>query len=168
MRCVQFSLDYKLCLLYRETIIKATNLSKNQTLASKIGRHPWPSAKTHNNYLIALRNNYWKPSLIRIGIRIRMRRAYNTRHTYCTVALMHGVKILLEKYARWIPGTDGGRERRLLEQAMQDSSPHRPQVQITNSQTIDNSLNINEENDLRIGRHDWTRTNDPYHVKVVL
>jgi integrase len=71
------------------------------------------------------RDRFWNPSLRRCGV--RPRRAYATRHTYCTVALMgrinpayialqagHSVKTLLEKYARWIPGADAGREREAL------------------------------------------------------
>ena len=120
------------------------------------------------------RDHYWHPTLKRLGI--RKRRSYATRHTYCTAALMHGVnpayianqaghsvKMLLEKYARWIPGADGGSERLLLAAAMGGSmisSPVLPQK--TNS--LDKSLKTNQ----KIGRHDWTRTNDPYHVKVVL
>lgn len=65
------------------------------------------------------RDHYWKPALKRLGI--RGRRPYCTRHTYCTVALMagvppsyiamqagHSVKMLLDTYARWIPGNDAG------------------------------------------------------------
>lgn len=76
------------------------------------------------------RDHYWTPTLKRLGI--RHRRAYNTRHTYATTALMAGVnpayiarqlghantKMLFEKYARWIDGADKGRERKLLEAAL--------------------------------------------------
>lgn len=76
------------------------------------------------------RDHYWTPALKRLGI--RHRRAYNTRHTYATTALMAGVnpvyiagqlghtttKMLFEKYARWIDGADNGRERRALEAAL--------------------------------------------------
>lgn len=121
------------------------------------------------------REHYWQPSLKRLGI--RRRRPYSTRHAYCTVALMrgvnpayianqagHSVKMLLEKYARWIPGADGGSERRLLEAAMaadyQNSSPDLPQETKAFAKLLKTMENL--------GRHDWTRTNDPYHVKVVL
>ncbi len=70
------------------------------------------------------RDHYWKPALKRLGI--RERRAYCTRHTYCTAALMaglppayiaaqagHSVKMLLDVYARWIPGADTGARDRL-------------------------------------------------------
>jgi len=76
------------------------------------------------------RDHYWKPTLKRLGI--RHRRAYSTRHTYATTALMAGVnpayiarqlghantKMLFEKYARWIDGADKGAERRALETAL--------------------------------------------------
>lgn len=121
------------------------------------------------------RDHYWYPSLKRLGI--RKRRSYATRHTYCTTALMHGVnpayiasqaghsvKTLLEKYARWIPGADGGNERRRLEAAMggeiQNTSLNLPQKNQDSSKSLNNLK--------KLGRHDWTRTNDPYHVKVVL
>lgn len=85
------------------------------------------------------RDHYWQPTLKRLGI--RKRRSYVTRHTYCTVALMHGVnpayiasqaghsvKMLLDRYARWLPGADGGNERRLLEEAMGNSSQIPPKI----------------------------------------
>lgn len=67
---------------------------------------------------------------------IRERRAYCTRHTYCTVGLMgnvrpayiaaqagHSLKMLLEVYTRWIPANDGGAERL----AMAAAQGHRPE-----------------------------------------
>ena len=76
------------------------------------------------------RDHYWTPTLKRLGI--RHRRAYNTRHTYATTALMRGVnpayiarqlghantKMLFETYSRWIDGADKGVERRAMEEAM--------------------------------------------------
>lgn len=63
----------------------------------------------------AFRRGYWTPTLKRLGIRYR--RPYNTRHTYATVMLMsgarlawiadqmgHSVEVLLDRYAKWIPG----------------------------------------------------------------
>ena len=35
-------------------------------------------------------------------------------------------------------------------------------------QTIDPSTTVLAPFSTNFGRHDWTRTNDPYHVKVVL
>lgn len=76
------------------------------------------------------RDHYWTPTLKRLGI--RHRRAYNTRHTFATSALMAGVnpayiarqlghantKMLFETYSRWIDGADKGAERRAMEAAM--------------------------------------------------
>lgn len=76
------------------------------------------------------RDHYWTPTLKRLGI--RHRRAYNTRHTYATTALMAGVnpayiarqmghtnsKMLFEKYSRWIDGADKGVQRAALEIAL--------------------------------------------------
>lgn len=76
------------------------------------------------------RDNYWKPSVARTGVRYRP--CYNTRHTFASAALMtatapayvaaqlgHSVKMLFEKYARWIPGNDAGTARATLRAAMQ-------------------------------------------------
>lgn len=75
------------------------------------------------------RDHYWTPALRRCGI--RHRRAYQTRHTYATVALMGSVnpayvsrqmghknaKMLFTIYAKWIDGADQGRERAKLQAA---------------------------------------------------
>jgi integrase len=114
------------------------------------------------------RDHFWQPCLRRIGI--RMRRPYQTRHTYATTALMGGVnpayisrqmghksaKMLFSVYAKWIDSADRGRERAKLED-MLNLSPICP--------TDPTSKPLSEGES---GRHDWTRTNDPYHVKVVL
>ena len=100
------------------------------------------------------RDHYWKPALRRCGIRDR--RAYQTRHTYATVALMAGVnpayisrqlghrsaKMLFDVYAKWIDGADRGRERAKLEAA-------------TSPQEV-------PQNQESPGRRDWTRTNSPW------
>jgi len=76
------------------------------------------------------RERYWKPSLLRL--RMRMRRAYATRHTYATAALMRGVppayiarqlghvnsQMVHQTYTRWIDGADSGHAQRLMEAAM--------------------------------------------------
>lgn len=75
------------------------------------------------------RDHYWRPALKRLGI--RWRSAYNTRHTFATVALMaglppayiasilgHTVAVLLSRYARWIPEGTGTSPRELLARAM--------------------------------------------------
>ena len=141
--------------------------------ASDIFENPETGRAWHDER--SQRDNYWTPSLKRLGI--RSRRAYSTRHTYCTVALMHGVnpayiasqaghsvRTLLEKYARWISGADGGSERLKLIAAMDGSGGHLPHDCPKDSKSDRKLLKSNEN----LGRHDWTRTNDPYHVKVVL
>jgi integrase len=122
------------------------------------------------------RDHYWKPSLERCGI--RPRRAYTTRHTFCTSALMagvnpayiaaqagHSLKMLLEVYAKWISGADGGSERDRLRVALAgNSSPILPQ---TAAAQKDKAPSSEEKTGPNIGRRDWTRTNDPHHVKDV-
>lgn len=75
------------------------------------------------------RDHYWTPTLRRLGI--RHRRAYQTRHTYATIALMGGVnpvyvsrqmghrtaQMLFRVYSKWIDGADQNRERDKLEAA---------------------------------------------------
>lgn len=76
------------------------------------------------------RKTYWAPTLKLLGM--RQRDAYQTRHTYATLLLMNGLnpayiakqlghttmKMLLERYARWIPGADGGREKAKIDAAI--------------------------------------------------
>jgi integrase len=70
--------------------------------------------------------DYWHPTLKALGIRGRV--AYQTRHTYATLALMEGVNVVylakqlghspvicLRHYGTWIPGEDNGREKAKLE-----------------------------------------------------
>ena len=133
-----------------------------------VTRQPWHDERSQ-------REHYWTPTLKRL--KIRRRRAYCTRHTFCTVALMAGVnpayiaaqaghstRMLLEKYTRWIPGADGGSERARLAAAMAGQQTAR------SSQTVPNAV-AEEANSLiqkvKSGRRDWTRTNDPHHVKDV-
>lgn len=87
-----------------------------------VTRRPWHDERSQ-------RDHYWKPSLRRL--RIRDRRAYQTRHTYATTALMAGAnpayiarqmghksaKMLFTVYAKWIDGADRGRERDKLNAA---------------------------------------------------
>lgn len=105
-----------------------TELKRNEDgLEADLFENPVTGRPWHDER--SQRDHYWKPALKRCGIRAR--RAYCTRHTYCTVALMagvnpayiagqagHSVKMLLEVYARWIPGADGGSQKRLLAKAM--------------------------------------------------
>lgn len=99
-----------------------TKMKRADIFENPVTGRPWHDERSQ-------RDHYWKPSLRRLGI--RERRSYTTRHTFCTVALMnrvqpayiaaqagHSLKMLLDVYARWIPGADGGAEREALEAAM--------------------------------------------------
>lgn len=118
-----------LSIMKPHTFLKAGDVFQNPVT----GR-PWHDER-------AQRDHYWTPALKRLGI--RQRRAYATRHTYATVALMGGVnpayiarqlghastKMLFDKYARWIDGADQGVEKQRLEAAMGLVSPHqRPKI----------------------------------------
>ncbi|HEV2562335.1 MAG TPA: DUF3596 domain-containing protein [Rhizomicrobium sp.] len=83
---------------------------------------PWTSDRKQ-------REEYFYPTLKALGI--RQRRAYNTRHSYATMALMGGVNLayvarqlghkdttmLLRHYAKWIDGADKGVEAAKLNAA---------------------------------------------------
>jgi integrase len=90
------------------------------------GRH-YPAAPWHDER--RQRDHYWKPALKRAKVRWRV--PYNCRHTFASTALMtgtppayiaaqlgHSVKVLLEKYARWVPGNDAHAARDRLRAAM--------------------------------------------------
>jgi len=80
---------------------------------------PWPDVQDQ-------RQLYFHPALRALGI--RSRDAYQTRHSYATLALMSGVSpayiarqlghattaMLFQNYSRWIDGGDDGREARKL------------------------------------------------------
>ena len=102
--------------------------------ADPAGR-PWTSDRKQ-------REEYFYHALKALGI--CRRRAYSTRHTYATVALMAGVNpayiarqlghkdtsMLLKHYARWIDGGDKGAERSKLDVAFTANWPgigHKPQ-----------------------------------------
>lgn len=73
------------------------------------------------------RDHYWKPALEATGVRYR--RAYQTRHTYAANCLSAGVnptyvaaqmghkdaRMLFTVYAKWIYGSDRGREKAKME-----------------------------------------------------
>lgn len=81
------------------------------------------------------RRKHWQPTLKRLGL--RMRDAYQTRHTFATMNLMAGAnpawiakqmghknaQMLWTRYGRWIPDADAGRERAKLEALLQNG-PH--------------------------------------------
>lgn len=108
------------------------------------------------------RDHYWKPTLRRLGI--RSRRAYATRHTYATAAIMggvkpayvaqqlgHDVKQLFDRYARWIKEADTGSDKRALQAVMSANLPMNCPREDENSGKPLKSLG-------EIGRRDWTRT----------
>lgn len=88
------------------------------------------------------RDTYWKPCLRALGL--RQRRAYATRHTFATVALMGGVRpayvseqmghtdtrMFFEVYARWINGVDKGLQRKLMAEAFSTTPPRRAEESI--------------------------------------
>jgi hypothetical protein len=66
-------------------------------------------------------------------------------------------------YAKWIRQADDGGAKAKLANALRGAkpvSPYSPEVPQQGLPTADS-----EE---KSGRRDWTRTNDPHHVKVVL
>lgn len=93
---------------------------------------PWLSERK-------LREAWFLPCLKALGIRHRP--AYNTRHTYATVALMAGLNpayiarqlghantaMLFKHYAKWIEGADSGAEARKLEGAFGTNLGHQKQ-----------------------------------------
>ena len=81
----------------------------------------------------------------------------------------HDLKMLTTVYAKWIPGGDGGAERDRLRAAFsQNSSPILPQPSDPRNDEASKSLSHKKLAARDAGRRDWTRTNDPHHVKVVL
>lgn len=125
-----------------------------------IFEHPETEAPWHDER--AQRDTYWKPCLRRL--RIRQRRAYATRHTYATVALMGGVnaayvagqmghsstKMFFETYARWINGADKGVQRAAMQAAFGNLPPVCPQEAQSSAKSL-----ISLE---KTGRRDWIRT----------
>ena len=149
----------------RFTYLKTEDIFENPVTGA-----PWHDDRSQ-------RDHYWKPTLKRLGIRAR--RAYQTRHTYATTALMAGVnptyisrqmghanaKMLFTVYAKWIDSADRGREKAKMEAVLRSHLADTSIQTNSNLSRICPSTPANIEN---TGRHDWTRTNDPYHVKVVL
>jgi integrase len=132
------------------TFMKSTDV---EIFENPVTGRPWHDERSQ-------RDHYWQPSLKRIGI--RMRRPYQTRHTYATNALMAGVnpayvsrqmghrsaKMLFSVYAKWIDNADNGREKAKMEALLKsNNAPRMPQLPDFT------------------GRHDWTRTNPPIEIK---
>lgn len=102
------------------------------------------------------RDNYWTPTLKRLGIRYR--RPYNTRHTYATALIMAGCnpswlarqmgnspRVIFKHYAKWIDAADRNRQRGIQDAAFTRLKPQ---------QFV---LNLSPADDLS-GRRDWDRT----------
>lgn len=79
------------------------------------------------------RENFWRPTLKRLGIRYRS--PYETRHTYATIMLMagvtpafaarqlgHSVEQFLRTYSKWIDGGANVVEMAKVEAALRDNS----------------------------------------------
>jgi integrase len=124
-----------------------TFMKSGEIFENPVTGAPWHDERSQ-------RDHYWQPTLKRLGI--RMRRSYQTRHTYATTALMAGVnpayisrqmghasaKMLFSVYSKWIDNADNGREKAKMEAVLRShiapNLPHLPSF---------------------LGRHDWTRTN---------
>lgn len=131
-----------------------TSMKSEYIFENPLTGAPWHDERSQ-------RDTYWKPCLKRL--RIRQRRAYCTRHTYATVALMGGVnaayvaaqmghsstKMFFETYARWIEGADKGIQRAAMAAAFGNLAPVWPQGR----DQFPKSLNSQEET----GRRDWIR-----------
>ena len=118
--------------LKAHTLLLKVERNGDPDTAADIFQNPITGRHWHDER--SQRDTYWKPCLKRLGI--RWRKPYNTRHTFATVALMagvkpaylaaqlgHSIKILLDKYTRWIPANDHGTERLALAAAM-GTNPH--------------------------------------------
>jgi integrase len=140
----------------------------NDIFQNPLTGRPWHDER-------AQRDTYWKPAMQGCGLSARG--AYKTRHTFATVALMNGVnpsyiaaqlghansQLVHTTYSKWISKADGGAQLAKLEAALRTaaSRPH-------HSPEIPQSLSAEQASQENSGRRDWTRTNDPHHVKVVL
>lgn len=126
-----------LALMKPHTFMLKIKREKDSDTAADIFQNPITGKPWHDER--SQRDTYWRPCLIRLGV--RWRKPYNCRHTYATAALMRGVppayvaaqlghslKMLFEKYARWIPGADGGSARAMMAAAMANSSLEVPQA----------------------------------------
>lgn len=86
------------------------------------------------------RRRYWNPALKALGL--RQRDAYQSRHTFASLALMGGVNVAyiakqlghakvtttLNAYARWIEGADKGAEAAKLDAILSKKSPRAKQT----------------------------------------
>lgn len=137
------------------TMRPMTSLKSDYIFENPITNAPWHDERSQ-------RDTFWKPTLKRL--RIRQRRAYATRHTFATVALMGGVnaayvaaqmghsstKMFFETYARWINGADKGVQRSAMAAAFGDISPEFPQSNVAPGNSL---ISLPKS-----GRRDWIRT----------
>lgn len=100
-----------------------TLMAQDDVFRNPLTRKPWHDERSQ-------RDTYWRPSLKRLGI--RWRRAYATRHTFATAALMtgavppayiaqqlgHSLKMLLDRYTRWLPEVGSTTARQALAAAL--------------------------------------------------
>ena len=165
-------------------------LERREAYAALIGAAPdailFLNPVTHSpwNSTASQRDHYWNPALKTLGIRHRP--AYNTRHTratrmlmagckpaWCASQLGHSVEMFLRVYAKWMPeAADRGSELAKEEAAIRPAFVHGTASDGTEgtsrrkkARTYTGLNSCIEEGN---GRRDWTRTNDPHHVKVVL
>lgn len=131
-----------------------------QLKAGDVFEHPILGTPWHDER--SQRDTFWKPTLRRLGI--RPRRAYATRHTYATAALIGGVnpayvaaqmghtdtQMFFGTYTRWIDGADKGVQRAALARAFSPQSPPGPAAAANPLISLPNS-----------GRRDWIRTKPP-------
>lgn len=137
-----------------------TYLKSPYVFENPVTNSPWHDERSQ-------RDHYWSPTMKRLGI--RQRRAYATRHTYATVALMGGInpayiasqlghsnpKMLFETYSRWIENADKGTQRAAMAALLSESVF--PCNFPEKGEDSDKHLISND----KIGRRDWTRTHKP-------
>lgn len=106
--------------LQRQKVHSFMRGAETPVFLNPVTHTPWPDVQDQ-------RKLYFHPALRALGI--RSRDAYQTRHTYATMALMAGVNpayiarqlghrstaMLFKHYSKWIDGADGGREAAKLE-----------------------------------------------------
>jgi integrase len=106
----------------KHTFHKSEDIFENPNTAK-----PWHDDRSQ-------RDHFWRPTLKRLGI--RMRRPYQTRHTYATTYLSAGgnptyvsrqmghknAKMLFTVYAKWIDSSDRGREKEKMEAVLRSHS----------------------------------------------
>lgn len=80
--------------------------------------------------------------------------------TYIARQMGHkNAKMLFTVYAKSIDGADRGRQKAKMEEMLGRTKCPSNVPEASGSWSLPNG---------NIGRRDWTRTNDPHHVKVVL